>query len=126
MATVKSRIRRLEQQQHRQLMEWIIRQFENRSPEEFDFFARHGYFETWNDNQRVVKPEEVWVFEEKLRAIGVAMRGRSEADREHYIEHGSWPECGQSVAESCKSEAAVAGSIYRLATASDNQENSEA
>lgn len=95
MATVKSRILRLEQRHHHRLLEWFIRQSENRSAEELDFFVRHGYFETANVNQRVVTPEEVRALDENLKAIGVAMRGRSKADCEHFIEHGSWPEEGQ-------------------------------
>jgi hypothetical protein len=102
MATVKSRIRRLEQHHHHRLLEWFIRQSENRSAEELDFFVRHGYIETSNINQRVVKPEEVQALDEQLKAIRVAMRGRSKADCEHSVVHGSWPECGQSVAGSCK------------------------
>lgn len=89
MATVKNRIRRLERQEHRRWCEESIRQFENRSNEELEFFALHGYFEIRNDNQRVVKPEEIRALEKELFTLA---RGRTDADLKHYIEHGAWPE----------------------------------
>lgn len=89
MARVKSRIQRLQRQQRYRWYEEAILQFENRSSEELEFFALHGYFEVSNNNQRVVKPEEVRAFEKDLNAFA---RGRTEADFIHYAKHGSWPE----------------------------------
>lgn len=89
MARVKSRIQRLQRQQRYRLYEEAIRQFENRSPDEYEFFASHGYFEVSNNNQRAVTPEEVRAFEKDLKALA---RGRTDADLVYYAEHGSWPE----------------------------------
>jgi len=96
MASVKSRILRLQRLLYRRFYEETIRQFENRSNEELKFFAMNGYFEIWNDNRRVVTPAEVRAFEEELYTL---VRGRTEADVMYYAEHGSWPERERSLVE---------------------------
>jgi hypothetical protein len=90
MATVKNKIRRLQRLQHRLRCEESIRQFENRSKEE------RGHFKVRNDNQRVVKPEEIRAFEKSLYALA---RGRTLAQLKYYAEHGAWPEREQGLAE---------------------------
>jgi hypothetical protein len=76
-AEIKNRVRALERQRHRRLCEEVIRQFDNRSEEELEFCAQHGYFAKLNDNRRKVTSEELRTFEKGLKDF---QRGKSTAD----------------------------------------------
>jgi hypothetical protein len=76
-AEIKKRVRVLERQRHRRWCEEAIRQFDNRSEEELEFCAQHGYFAKLNDNRRKVTSEELRTFEKGLKDF---QRDESSAD----------------------------------------------
>ena len=76
-AEIKNRVRALERQRHRRWCEEAIRQFDNRSEEELEFCAQHGYFAKLNDNKRKVTSEELRTFEKGLNDF---QRGKRSAD----------------------------------------------
>jgi hypothetical protein len=76
-AEIKKRVRALERQRHRRWCEEAIRQFDNRSEEELEFCAQHGYFANLNDSKRKVTSEELRTFEKGLNDF---QRGKSSAD----------------------------------------------
>jgi hypothetical protein len=65
-AEIKKRVQALERQRHRRWCEAAIRQFDNRSEEELEFCAQHGYFAKSNANRRKVTSEELRTFENGL------------------------------------------------------------
>jgi hypothetical protein len=86
--TIKSRLLKLEQRIRFLTVADHIRQREGRSDEDLEFFALHGWFETRNNNQRVVTAEEVRTYEAECRAL---VAGRTKQEVEYFIANCHWP-----------------------------------
>jgi hypothetical protein len=87
MATIKSRLERLEEKQWQKQCEELDRYLKGRSLEDVEFFAVHGYLPEEPIPGEPYAPGHTSWEEYKL-----LVRGRSDDELKFYAVHGYWPE----------------------------------